>query len=115
MRDIRSLPDPEAREMGDLLARRRQLIGMLTSERNRLFVADEDIHHGIEAHIRWLEKALSKINTDLDRRIRNSPSWREKDEFLKSVPGVRKVVSSTLLIELPELGCLNRRQIAALV
>ena len=113
--EIRSLPSKKVREMGSLLARRCHLIEMLTAERNRLSLANEDIRLSIRAHIHWLEKALSKINAELDRRIRNSPSWREKDELLKSVPGVGKVVSSTLLIELPELGRLNRRQITALV
>ncbi len=70
---------------------------------------------GVEAHIKWLEEALSDINDDLERRIKRSPSWLEKDNLLKSVPGVGKVVSSSLLIELPELGKLNRRKIAALV
>ena len=98
--------------MGSLLTRRRQLIGILTAERNRLSLANENIRLSIQAHIHWLEEALSDINADLDRRIKSSPSWREKDELLKSVPGVGKVVSSTLLIELPELGRLNRRQIA---
>ena len=69
----------------------------------------------VSAHAKWLEGALSDINDDLDLQIRSSPSWREKDNLLKSVPGVGKVVSSTLLIELPELGKLNRRKIAALM
>jgi transposase len=112
---IRPLPSKRVREMGSLLSRRRQLIEILTAERNRLSIADEDIRPGIQAHIDWLEEALSDINADLNRRVEESPSWREKDELLKSVPGIGKVVSFTLLIELPELGCLNRRQIAALV
>ena len=112
---IRPLRAKKAREMGCLLTRRRQLIEMLTAEHNRLLQADDDIRPGIETHIRWLEEALSEINKDVDSRIKRSPSWREKDTLLKSVPGVGKVVSSTLLIELPELGKLNRRKIAALV
>jgi len=113
--EIRLLPDQKAREMGSLLSRRRQLIEMLTSEHNRALQADDTVRPGIKIHIRWLEKAISAINDDLDRQIRNSPSWREKDDLLKSVPGVGRVVSTTLLIELPELGQLNRRKIAALV
>lgn len=113
--EIRPLPDKKAREMVSLLTRRRQLVEMLTAEHNRLFQAGDDIRPSIETHIKWLEKALSEINDDLDRRIRLSPSWLEKDNLLKSVPGVGKVVSSSLLIELPELGMLNRRKIAALV
>lgn len=112
--EVRLLPDKKAREMGNLLTRRRQLIEMLTAEHNRLSQAGEDIRPGIMTHIKWLEAALSEINDDVDRRIQSSPSWREKDNLLKSVPGVGKVVSSTLLIELPELGRLNRRKIAAL-
>jgi transposase len=113
--EIRTLPDQKAREMRNLLTRRRQLIEMLTAEHNRLSQAGDDIRPSIETHIKWLEEALSEINDDLDRRIRLSPSWLEKDNLLKSVPGVGKVVSSSLLIELPELGMLNRRKIAALV
>jgi len=113
--EIRSLPDEKTREMRNLLTRRRQLIEMLTAEHNRLFHSSDDVRPGIETHIKWLGEALSDINDDLDRRIRLSPSWLEKDNLLKSVPGVGKVVSSSLLIELPELGRLNRRKIAALV
>jgi transposase len=113
--EIRLLPDQKAREMSSLLARRRQLIEMLTAEHNRLLQADDSIRSGIQTHIKWLEEAISTINDDLDHQIRSSPSWFEKDNLLKSVPGVGKVVSTTLLIELPELGQLNRRQIAALV
>ena len=113
--EIRPLPDKKACEMGSLLARRRQLVEMLTAEHNRLLQADDDVRPNIQAHIKWLDDALLKINTDLEDHIKRSPSWREKDILLKSVPGVGKVVSSTLLIELPELGKLNRRKIAALV
>jgi transposase len=88
---------------------------MLTAENNRVLQADDSIRPAIIIHIKWLEEAISSINDNLDRQIRSSPSWREKDNLLKSVPGVGKVVSTTLLIELPELGQLNRRQIAALV
>ncbi len=113
--EIRPLPDEKTREMRNLLTRRRQLIEMLTAEHNRLFHSSDDVRPSIETHIKWLGEALSEINDDLDHRIRLSPSWLEKDNLLKSVPGVGKVVSSSLLIELPELGRLNRRKIAALV
>ncbi|GAJ00491.1 unnamed protein product, partial [marine sediment metagenome] len=113
--EIRPLPDRKARETRNLLTRRRQLVEILTAEHNRLFRADDDIRPSVEAHIHWLEEALSDINDELDNCIRLSPSWHEKDNLLKSVPGVGKVVSSSLLIELPELGRLNRRKIAALV
>ena len=113
--EIRPLPDQKTREMRNLLTRRRQLIEMLTAEHNRLFHSSDDVRPSIDTHIKWLEEALSDINNDLDRRIRLSPSWLERDNLLKSVPGVGKVVSSSLMIELPELGKLNRRKIAALV
>jgi transposase len=113
--EVRPLPDKQAREMTSLLTRRRQLIEMLIAESNRLSRADGDIQPSIKDHIKWLKKALSDINTDLEHRIQNSPSWHEKDDLLRSVPGIGKVVSSTLLIELPELGKLNRRKVAALV
>ena len=113
--EIRLLPGRNAREMHNLLTRRRQLIEMLTAERNRLLQAGDSLRPGIEIHIKWLEEAIFAINEDLDRQIRSSPSWLEKDHLLKSVPGVGEVVSTTLLIELPELGMLNRRKIAALV
>jgi transposase len=112
---VRLLPDQKVRDMESLLSRRRQLIEMLTAEHNRVLQAEDGIRQSIKIHIKWLEKAISAINDDLDSQIRNSPSWREKDDLLKSVPGVGKVVSTTLLIELPELGHLNRRKIAALV
>ncbi|MFC2022965.1 IS110 family transposase [Chloroflexota bacterium] len=112
---IRPLPDKKARDMRSLLTRRRQLVEMLTAEHNRLVQANDGIRPCIESHIKWLEEALTDINDDLEHRIKCSPSWLEKDSLLKSVPGVGKVVSSTLLIELPELGKLNRRKIAALV
>ena len=113
--EVRLLPDQKTRELSSFLTRRRQLIEMLTAENNRLLQADISIRPGIKIHIKWLAEAISTINDDLDRHIRSSPSWLEKDNLLKSVPGVGKVVSTTLLIELPELGMLNRRKIAALV
>ena len=113
--EIRPLPDKQAREMTNLLTRRRQLVEMLVAERNRFSRANEDTMLNIKDHIKWLEEALSGINTDLERRIQSSPSWHEKDNLYRSVPGIGKIVSSTLLIEIPELGKLNRRKIAALV
>ncbi len=111
----RPLPDDKTLEMRNIIMRRRQLIEILTAERNRLFHSSDGVRPGIETHIKWLEEALSAINDELDRRIRRSPSWLQKDNLLKSVPGVGKVVSSSLLIRPPELGMLNRRKIAALV
>lgn len=113
--EIRPLPDKQAREMTSLLTRCRQLIEILVSERNRLSRADKDIQPGIKDHIKLLNKVLHDINSDLERRIQSSPSWYAKGSLLRSVPGIGKTVSSTLLIELAALGRLNRRKIAALV
>jgi transposase len=113
--EVRLLPDRQTREMGSLLTRRRQIQEMLIAEGNRLSRADQDIRPNIENHIQWLQEALSNINNDLEYRIKNSPNWREKDNLLRSTPGIEKVVSTTLIIELPELGKLNRCKIAALV
>jgi len=114
--DPRPFPEAQAQELSALLARRRQLLGMLTAERNCLSpVPSKPVQARIRAHITWLEKELATIDEDLHRSIRESPVWQEKDNLLKGVPGVGPVLSVTLLANLPELGTLNRRQIAALV
>ena len=111
----RPLPDAEARALAALLTRRRQLVEMLTAEKNRLLSASSPIRKRVRTHIVWLERELEHTNTDLAEAIRQSPVWREKDELLRSVPGVGPVVTSTLLASLPELGTLTNKQIAALV
>lgn len=88
---------------------------MLTAEKNRLLSASSPIRKRVRTHIVWLERELEHTNTDLAEAIRQSPVWREKDELLRSVPGVGPVVTSTLLASLPELGTLTNKQIAALV
>jgi transposase len=97
-----------------LVTRRRQLVEMLTAEKNRRSMAPKVSHRSIDEHIRWLDKRLSGLDEELGSMIRNTPLWRERDELLRSVPGVGKVLSSTMLAQLPELGMLNRKQIAAL-
>ena len=110
----RPLPSEQARQLSALLSRRRQISEMLTAEKNRLQSADSTVRRRLKVHIRWLERELSDINGDLDGAIQESPLWRMKSEILKSVPGIGPIVSFTLLSELPELGQLNRKQIAAL-
>jgi len=88
---------------------------MLGAETNRLNTAPKRICKDIKAHILWLEKRLHNVDNDLDKAIKESPAWRENDQILKSAPGVGPVSSTTLLACLPELGQLNRRQIAALI
>jgi transposase len=112
---LRPLPDAQTQALRALLARRRQLLDMLTAEHNRLSSAPPPVRADIQAHITWLERRVRDLNRDLDTAIRASPVWREKDNLLQSTPGVGPVLSSTLLADLPELGTLTRQQIAALV
>lgn len=111
----RPVPDAAAHALDALLARRRQLVEMLTAEKNRLGHARAPIRRGIREHIRWLERQLERVNRDLDSTIQASPVWRAKDNLLQSTPGVGPVLSRTLLGELPELGTLSHKEIAALV
>jgi transposase len=114
----RPIPEQEAREFAAILARRRQIVEMMTAEKNRLgATASKPVKKRIEAHIRWLEKELSRTDEDLDKTIRASVIWRENEALLKSVPGVGPVLARTLLAELPELGSgeLSPKQLAALV
>ena len=92
---------------------RTKLVEMLTAEKNRWANSPKVIHKSIDEHIRWLEKRLAGFDDELAGLVRGTPIWRERDELLRSVPGVGKVLSTTLLAHLPELGALNRKQIAA--
>ena len=112
---IRPLKDDQLRALTALADRRGQIITMLTAEKNRLRSAHPSLHKDIQAHISWLQKRLKDLDRELRKAIRASPIWREKDALFQSVPGVGHVLSSTLLTRLPELGALNRKQIAALV
>lgn len=111
----RPLPDEAAQALDAVLTRRRQLLEMLVAEKNRLGFARAPVRKGIQQHIRWLEHQLGDVDAELSRLIEQSPVWRAKDNLLQSVPGIGPVVSRTLLGELPELGRLSRKEIAALV
>jgi transposase len=111
---VRALPDAQAQALEALVSRRRQLVKMLTAEKNRRANSPKVIHKSIDEHIRWLEKRLAGFDDELAALVRATPIWRERDELLRSVPGVGKVLATTLLAHLPELGALNRKQIAAL-
>jgi transposase len=111
----RPLPDEATRLLSDLVARRRQIIEMIGAERQReQRVSVPHLRRSITRLLRALEKELASLNTDIDDAVRGSPAWREKENLLSSVPGVGPVISSTLIAELPELGQLGRREIAAL-
>jgi transposase len=111
----RPLPDAQADELRALLARRRQLVAMRTTEQNRLASAPARLQADIQAHITWLDVRLAALDDDLDTTLRRSPVWREREELLRSVPGIGPVCTRTLLLELPELGTLSRQRLAALV
>jgi transposase len=116
---VRVIPDAEAQELDALLARRRQLLEMLQAERNRLGQVfgrgKQPVRKSLQHHIAFLEREVKLADTDLSERVHQSPAWRERDDLLQSVPGVGRVLSFTLLAELPELGRLSRREIAKLV
>ena len=114
------LPDPIAVKLESAVSRRRQLVDMMTSEKNRRGMlmlqrsASKRILNSLQKHIEWLEAEIARLDDDIDGTIKASPVWREKDDLLRSVPGVGPVVSRTLLSRMPELGSLSSKQIAAL-
>ena len=112
---IRPLRDADTQVLGAVLARRKQVSAILVAEKNRMSRAIPEVRPRIQAHITWLGQELKDLDGDLRESVLSSPVWRKKDELLRSVPGVGEQVSVTLLAELPELGTLGRKQIAALV
>ena len=113
--ELRPLPDAETQALRDLVARRRQLVAMLVAERQRRRAARAAVRSAIEAHIAWLQQALAQLDDQLQTSVQLSPHWRAHDQLLRSVPGVGPQLARTLLAQLPELGQLDRRRIAALV
>jgi transposase len=114
--ELRPLPDADTRAFSELAARRRQIVDMITAERNRRQQAShKTVQKRLDAHLAWLNKELSEVEADIDRAIRASDLWCRNESLLTSVPGVGKTVARTLLCDLPELGQLDRRQLAALV
>jgi len=112
---VRPLRDADTQELNSLTTRRNQLVTMLVSEKNRLGRASHSERPSIQSDITWLEQELSDLDNDLQEALRRSPVWREKDDLLRSVPGVGEHLSLSLLAYLPELGTLNHKRIAALV
>jgi transposase len=115
--EVRALRDEETQELEALVVRRRQVVEMITAEKNRLAAAPPSkvVRTAIGKTIKWFQKQLEEIDNDLDSAVKGSPMWREKDQLLQSVPGVGKVLSRVMLSLLPELGTLGKKQIAALV
>ena len=112
----RPVPDDQARALGELVARRRQIIDMMTAERNRRRqLSSRRLIKSVDRLLAVLQKELAELEADIGESIRGTPAWRERDELLRSVPGIGDVVARTLIADLPELGRLDRKQIAALV
>lgn len=112
---LKSRPISDTQELKEIVNRRIQLVEMITMESNRLRGAGKELRMSIEAHIAWLKRQLEDIGDNLRNYIEEDPVWQEKDSLLQSTPGVGPTVSTALIAQLPELGTLNRRQIAALV
>lgn len=115
--EIRPIPDEALQGLDALVSRRRQLLEMLTAERTRLLQAlgKKLLERDIQSHIDWLKKRLKEIDKDLGDAVKASPVWREKENLLRTVPGIGPATAFTLLAELPELGQLSRQKIAKLV
>jgi transposase len=113
--EVRSLRSEEEEQLTALLTRRRQVLDMLTVEKNRLVTVRAKIRPDLEAHIHWLSNHLKELDQEMEEFVKGSPIWKEKDTLLQSVPGVGRVTSATMLGMLPELGLLDRQEIAALV
>ena len=112
---VRPLADAASQQLAEIVARRRQVVEMLTAEKNRLGTVRGAMQQDIEAHIAWLETRLEALAAQLKQGIEQSPLWLARVNLLQSVPGVGAVLSSTLLVNLPELGTLTHKQISSLV
>lgn len=113
--EIRPLKEEEVQVFSAMNARRRQLSGMISMEKSRLGKASLKVRKGIEEHIAWLQESLREIDRDMDDQIKGSPVWKEKADLLQSFKGIGPVISRALLSDLPELGEVGPKQIAALV
>jgi transposase len=112
----RPLADEQTRLLGELVARRRQLIEMMTAERNRrIHLSRRSLVKALERHLAMLQKDLSEIEQEIDTTVRGTPIWREREELMTSVPGVGPNLARTILADVPEIGTLDRKQIAALI
>ena len=112
---LRPLPDADTQQLRALVDRRRQLIDIMSAEQSRLNTSSARIRDSIEHHLTWLRQQVAKLDDDLDGMLKASSLWREYDAILQSTPGVGPVLSRTLISQLPELGDLNRKEVAALV
>ena len=112
---VRPLPDEARLELRALVARRQQLLEMITAEKNRMRRTTPGVQQRIEVHVQWLQAQLKELDRDQGDFLRSSPLWQDEVKLLQSVPGVGPIVTATLIARLPELGTLNRKEVAALV
>jgi transposase len=112
----RAIPDAATQALAALIARRRQLLDMLHAEQQRLAQATTGpVRRDLRSHVRWLERRVTDVDDEMAGTIQRSPVWRVQEDLLRSVPCIGPTVARTLLADLPELGHLDRRAIAALV
>jgi len=112
--EIRPLPDDCTQKLSSMVKRRQQIVEMLTMETNRLAQSCEPVASSIREHIAWLTQRVKELDKDIKNLLRKSPVWKEKENLLRSVPGVGPILAATIIAQLPELGQLNRKQIASL-
>jgi transposase len=113
--EFRAMATESTDQLEALCTRRRQVVSMLAAEKNRVHSAPTSMRPRIKKHIQWLEHQIEQLDKDLDKNIRSTPAWREKDDLLRTCKGIGPITSHTMLACLPELGTLERTQIAALV
>jgi len=113
--EVRPLQSTQQQQLQGLVSRRRQIVEMVAIERNHLVTAPDHVSENVRYHIIYLERLLSEIDSDIDQAVESSEIWQAKSDLLQSTKGVGPVLSRTLLADLPELGHLNRQEIAALV
>lgn len=113
--EFKPIPDKTSQKIKDLLVRRSQLLEMSTMEKNRLQILPKPLHRSIKSMLRMLQSQIETVTRQIEQEVAKVDQWRSKMEIMTSVPGVGKVLAYTFLSELPELGSLNRKEIAALV
>ena len=114
--EVRPLADEQTRTLSELVARRRQLIEMMTAERNRRpRLSRKNLVKALDRHLAMLQKDLSELDQEIDTTVRGTPVWREREELMRSVPGVGPGLARAILADVPEIGTLDRKQIAALI
>jgi transposase len=113
--EVRQIKNQETQELASLVARRRQLVDMLATEKTRLRQVSKTISESIRTHIKWLQNCIREIDKDISKTLKKSAIWRDNDQIIQSVPGAGPILSVNLLANVPELGKLNQKQIAALI